>query len=770
MAKTNKEIENLYSFINAYKNVDKSLEDTKYCIDNKIKIHYAVDWSEVLAYISPNNSSQDKALASGLWESENKQKIRERLILHSIFNQPNSLIILPPHLVELRNYLKKSLNDIENNTFTKEQISEIEKNIHSNRDLKSIELIYNECRKEERSLTKHERLKVISYVKKNFDLLKYSETFTKIMQLKLLSQMIDSGKLIGLDIFFDKTGSDFIKFNSKFEDYAKFYYKEYRDALNYHYQKSIDSSNEEDFDSLRNKKYLDSLALSYIESINYNFSNDINVKHMLAFTSRDEKMLELLNDFGSVKFDKRWLSSSRNMESMKQVIDIESSSESLERFKFLDSLLEELEEFEIQLKEYINEPKPSFNLKDTISKDIKNTFTKFHQKSNIDYFLFENEMAELKKYLPENLGKNYEKIQSLISLVTANQLLKEELIDDFKDSSKLSNHINRIVVELKNFDVLIKEKQLESKESRSCKKSNFFGFGDEMDLNINLMTREGDRVTQMVFNNKETVQRSIIILNGVSFSQIKKRESEILIVASYLYAVSNRNDEALELLKELENRSIPEEILNEALIVKLIIFRRENRFTDGFEICNKILNSSKRDPRILHQLGILMWQALNSGEDINKISDIYKLEISKAEIINITKESFKNSGTNESLKINCINSLAYYYSEFDMLKSASSFIVKLESYMKLLEKNNSVPPRFYDTVGFYYYKKCFQFVNDKRVRTLLEQAITNFKIAVYSSSKVLYERELYLEHYNDAKMELRDWYFRPDYKKKMKYK
>src|SRR5215467_7777143 len=83
-----------------------AINDLHFTSDQNHTIRYAVDFSEIYAYVLPDETVQEFHLFVD--ESESKTDLIQRLALQRLFDElPEKLILLAPYAIELQGFLVK---------------------------------------------------------------------------------------------------------------------------------------------------------------------------------------------------------------------------------------------------------------------------------------------------------------------------------------------------------------------------------------------------------------------------------------------------------------------------------------------------------------------------------------------------------------------------------------------------------------------------------------------------------------------------------------
>jgi len=433
-------IHDYYRFGDTLRRVDNIINTTTELYTTKTKIFYAIDFSELYSYAFKFGDIE--SLEKGGWESSERLLIRERLTLEALFSKFGPLVILPPHVNELQEYIKSQTSNL--GAFFDYAFFNLIKNkiIKSNCFL-PLTLFLKEKISNKQTLAKEEIDNINNIIKDVFGEIKYFHSFIKLINLFKINRLFIKENLIGLKDFLITIENDtgfFLDLNEdQIANQSVIWYEEFLKVIS---KRSKAYKNPKEIIN----KERDAIACSYIKHINTAFrENEINA--YLSFVSRSNLTLDVLDLHAKEFYNGITFRPSRNLESIyfiNTLFDNKVRNEaSYSNFKkILQHLLNLREKYKTDRLDYIDDEEV-----DNISKDIEIVYNQLLDRSNIEIFLHEetSNYSELDKLLKSKEDKSiYNLYNSLISISQIDTEINSDLGKYLKNTNYLNSSINKL--------------------------------------------------------------------------------------------------------------------------------------------------------------------------------------------------------------------------------------------------------------------------------------------------------------------------------------
>lgn len=728
-----------YKFVQSLLIAQKSIKDTRFINENVIECNQIVDCSEVIKYCFPAIKSRKTGFSNIGSKHVPNILFRERLILDKLFNSKNKLIILPPHAEELMNFYNDKKNHLVSNRNSLEEISTLFNQDEFQNILKTI----TSLKRKKKPITGDDLNMIVDFLKNNFNILKSLESLESILGIKKFESLVKSKSIMTLQeyIEFKKLDVDIKEEIDEINKKSVFWYSLLEG--NHSYERELLNIN-------------DAISLGYIDHLN---SRLISKKQLFLFTSRSEFIMNLLFQYGSVKYENklkdvysasRRVSVARNYESLyfleRILVDKIHNKEN-----YLNHLIEKLN---FKLDKIEPNKINSLRIESDLLSDIKNEITELFEilehNENIESILLERSTENTNssgRYKKELVRNKYRKaIKTILSIFDYDK----DLIERLKNELEGTDSIDSVISDLNDYFFNIKN--IESRKALSevvSKKEfkkyratiDFIGVKGEMSARIILHDGEAIKKAKEIFGNKKS-KLSLVDKSKDFFLKVKDDNPEMLLIYGYLKAVDESYSDAIDILN-LINPSHGDSTYVEASYLKTIIFRKLESVENGIYFCIDVLKNKENEYRVLRELGVFIWLALKKNIKIANypyLHNNYPGEINIKTSIRITKECLKNSNDEDFLG-RCYNSLAYYYADINEVGQAKSYILKISdlSRGRGFEK---WPVRFIGTQGYVNYKLSLQKKDKSEKLSLLLKAKEDINKALKSNLLVSYERRI----------------------------
>jgi hypothetical protein len=734
----NNKIGSYYNYLNSIKRAKNALRLNEYCVNNKICVITSADFSEVLRYCYP--ASDFRGIETGVWESKEKLIIREKLTLDKLFNKFGKILILPPHVLELKNNFKHKIDNIlkaENIEFLKAFKVKLEEDSY----FQSIIKIIVESKERKFLFTREEKNKFNKFIKEKFGELKFLTSFENLIALKKYEHLKKTKSIITLDEYLNNLENE--RGISIEIDYDKIY----SDSVIWfeEFLKTKMYSHEE-----KESKQLDAIACSFISFLNGEFINRKS-NTFLTFVSRSTKMLNILDDYGKTFYNNEIFVPSRNLEAINVISNTFNGNIINEEFyrtfsKSTNALLQIRENYNYH--RFIQLPP---NKTEEILQSIENIYNYIIGIDNIGLFLNEKD-ANIK---PNNDNKDAFTI--LTSLLHIDNSIEIELLESLKDIKLFEKLVSSLNTELLSVPTELNVDKIIYFQEQNESIIEFHGVKGEMGSKIAISNPKIKDFAIKHFNLGSNDKTS------AKLSKIDiKKYPEMGLIYAYNYASEERYQLAINTLKSVRrNKYSSKKVGDDAVYMLLQIYRKLAMVRIGLKLCISHCNE-ERHPRLMREFGVLIWLAHKYGTQfLNKIKNDYERSIKRVFNIDISirssiflTEECLNKTMDKDLILRCLNSLTYYYLELDDLNKADETVQVLLERLEQIQDKNMIPPRFYDTLGYVLLKRSEKISNNEEKIKKLEAALNEFRKAYNEKNILLYEDDMIKEHIFATKIQI----------------
>ena len=726
-------LKNYDEYLHQVNNAILYLDEHSQLLDKQNKIIFAVDFSELVAYCFP--TSKIPNISSGPGEKEENIRLRERIALASLFTDYGTLLLLPPHKIELANFLKtvytrfhllssQYQNEIINLRNLILQDEEVVQILHNKNQISDIE-----------KLPESLRMKLISVAQKYFTKIKALETYSAITGVDKLQSLLNNKKVLFID---DLYSSVEIEDESLVRETRPWF-------LEFLSQRSRD---EQEY-----ANYLDAMACVYLSKINQYLIGSHRAE-LVVFLSRSAKMLDIIDTFMDLSFNNRRISITRNL----FFILFNDLCNPCSDVKRGDAIAQLKNDFAYLLKNCEGLYSKDMSLLNIIvfreiDKRIQDIYAILNDKINIE--LCQSEPGSV-QWTSDSDRDSAQLTQQLLSI----------LANIFETDDKIKNYIDKLLKQLSNrligfSDQLrngvksakyLQPSHIEEIASMESKRGCIFlvGLKGEMPTRIKFKNPDVIKLAKTIFQKEAGYSSPKSILQHITEIDSRNRlkpSAEYAILKSYLEACAGHWSSAQQALLGLSVRT--KEAKLEYLYYKTFICRKNEDTINGLKSCIEALSLNKKDPRILREFGVLIWQCYqHSQTDLLQGDDLLsKLDTSRENAIKLIKEALKYSNYDDELTLQCYNSLAYFYAESKEepdLKIAESYYKLIEAKQMDRAKHN---PRFLDTLAYINYKLALtEHNNPVHKKRLLTDALDAVNKAIESGGLIQKELNTVLKH------------------------
>jgi tetratricopeptide (TPR) repeat protein len=678
-----------------------------------------------------------------VWHQAASGEVLEQVTLDYLFNIFNELILLPPHKSELLNHLRRIHDSSHREKFDAKAFRAKLLGENKIAPLEAIAKMWN-VKKE---LSANDLKTVVDFIGRHYGEFKISELIDATAGVDLLQSLLEQGKVLMAEERFPNLDIDL---------------NELRINVVPWYQTFL----EERLTASEESNYHDAVACQIIQQIN---SNAVSKNEILVFVSRSTITLDILDRF-STKTQKEGaeLSLSRNLDSIAALAGAmaQPNNQTLEKsyvnsFKILlGSFLQRFEDFEISSGD-LRVIAPSVDLSDLKKlEEIGNEFNVVTVKiqSLINSGLFRAD---------KSLGKfNFSRMKQntimtfLISLLESEDSFVKEL-DRREEKTKeaidnLSVNIMQRYEGMKILPLAEYERIADQDSKKLAKTVPIYGIGGELALIVKFQTVRGARLARNLFK-RNLVTSTTQVTNAIDYRKIIDTEqsnnhsSDLDLLRAYLEAFLGNLSTAVTILEcAITNEQNSNQKL-EMLYALVFIHRKKEDTLRGLDICLKALSIDPDEPRLLRELGVLIWQSYNASRE--EVREEVKRIIGETPDVHLAIRYVTKSLKKRLVKehqFQCYNSLAYFYAEADEVKSAHNFLKQ----MLILQKDTDKwPARFHDTRGFVLFKSGLQTNGEQRKKKLFE-ALAEFERALEIGGIIGRELDTVLKHRFETMIEI----------------
>ncbi|MGD8778333.1 MAG: hypothetical protein PVH88_05155 [Ignavibacteria bacterium] len=691
------EIDNYINTISEYRDYLKSLQKALHDIkENDLlkqynyEIVYAIDFSELKPFCFP--FSEQKRLIKGLATSIEYSKYREKISHLSLFTEYDSLILLPPHKIELKRYLKNVRNEMNYVIHNYDDEYDILKNkfLQSDNFVNIKEILYEF--KDHALIDDIKRRVILEFIQQHFMSLNILSMIPLIHGIEKLDYLKSKNKIKYFEDEYDEIGIN--------EELLRKNAVPWYDSIC-----SIRSS-----DNKEHQNYIDALACVYLVEINEYYKKN-NVNKIIAIISRSMNLNKVLDTNAKRIISHHHYSLTRNLVSV--ILEYITTYDTMET---KDASIEILQkDIKCIMKTYESLNTKNVNIFDKIKlkethDQILNIYESIRRKENVSYYktgaIELNNFREITSYD----SKMFEQILSiLVSLLESDEKFEEQIRATLSDSSqKLIELSDALEENMKSVSNLKSIEKIINLEVKTRKNITLHGLSGEMPTSLNFSNEYAIKLANEIFSS--TISEFQIpsikqYLEKIKQIHIKHDSTELIILKSFLEACAGYWETALT---TLYNGTLPngEEHNIEVLYFKSFLCRKTEKTLMGIEACIHSFKLSQSDARILREYSVLIWQSYthNDNELLSDVAQAIGQKPTRQLALQYAEEALRIT-VNNQLKLRCLNSIAYYYAESD------NYIDILEAE-KILEKLNVsddsveiLPGRVYDTAAFIFYRK-----------------------------------------------------------------
>ncbi len=693
-------------YLSTLKDAFESVRQTTALENQNVNIIYALDFSEIFKFCFPFDESF--GIVSLPYENPGSIVLRERIALWNLFNLQNKLILLPPHRVELINKLRYEIdNIIPSFNVKKENFDALKKDILISNNFKELKKLIDKHNKKE-NLTSEETASLIKYIQDDYLLIKTIELISGAESVEKLRRIF-SNKIV-----------------EYFEDiFRNFYIDEIELAkrtVPWFDQFLIEFSYEGKNDKkVENEKFIDALSCVYLEEVNK--INDFKERTIVLFVSRSRKMLSILDNLFKIKLNNLEFTISRNLESI-TLLRLKRIWEETGKKQLWDNLMKnflELEKVYPLLNRYQNSNSEDISYKDKeliylALGNIDKIHNLLHSKENLKLFFLNKSRIYDKdlSYFEDTSVKTV--LKNLSNIIYSDESLLQHIIDKFNLTNnslvELSQHL------LTNLEIINKKNKISFTQiQKKIKTDNTFilgGISGELPIQLNIYNSHIRALSRkyLLHKEKQSINTYDDLINKLL--ELKKKDSDIEIdlVIAFSEACAGNLEQASYIIDTALESSTNEQTF-ELTYFKCFLCRKRELTLEGIKTSYYLDSNKQKDPRLLRETGVLIWQATflqSDSTDYKEICKILHLVPSKQLAQDIFLQALQNTKEdNLILKMSCYNSIAYILAESENLediKFAQKHFLEVEKIFKTsqFDDNEYWISRFYDTRAFINYK------------------------------------------------------------------
>jgi hypothetical protein len=693
-----------------------------------ISFEFCVDCSEIIRYCFPyENVPQEDTFTS-----QYSDFFRDRISLLYMFNSVESFYILPPHVFELKYFIDHVKSTINQNSLTI-LLSNAKHFINQKDSIKK--LISNEKSILEGHITEEIRKTILDSSEDFFLPINALESLFYIQQVDMLYELFANNKLK----LFDDDYHDLICDNEYIIAKCRPFYELYCNL-----RKGKDSSNYNDalasailleYNGYLKKQNKLGILISKSSVIFNEFDGMQKISsNVLKYSLIWNLEYFLIASFiGSLYFEEEKINSYSFLK--KELNILYKSYEMIDKYKGFGRVLSE--------KAFIQR--------------VENLDRLFIHLNNL--ILYKDKLSQREQpriISKEGINKQNE-IQKYYNL-----LLSINFDDDFQ--SQLAARIERATDKLKSLTTTLEE----SLDENHSFKDGVIKISTAGEF-VTLSGVRGEMPTLIWLRNKTVIKTAKEIFSNVgheiSFNSIKQlilskirsgEAKEYQLLLAYVEACLENWDNAITIIDNIGDEDIRKELLLECYYLKTFLCRKMENTNVGIQIANKGLSINDKDPRILREKAVLLWQVRKQTHQ-SKQFKISRKEISLSNITRIIIDAMQNitplypALSALRLKLRCMNSLAYLYAEYNSYK----YILKAEKIIKEMytlaeHDEEKFPSRFFDTIGYVYYKKSLLGVKQINKATrlkYLERSMKYYNKALLFKDLIRNENTIVISNY-----------------------
>lgn len=712
---------NYFFDLNDYKNyLDKyyesfeKLEESLELQKEKVEIVYFVDFSEIQGYFFP--LADIRKIEKKQWRSDNFEFFQFRVALSYIFEDIEKLFILPPHNIELNNYLNSFLHEI-----GLHKIMEAELN-------KEMLLFHGELKK-----------KISNYG--NFKDFYSKDQISNVITEEILIQLIEN-YYFRLKAFRNVTHMNGIATLNNYLNNSLLKYKVLEEQLNISTDitKILHDYKPWFYYLLKNRpghtdyaNYNDSLAAVYIHQFN-KYCIDNNIPKIGILITRARTLSSFIDNLNNIEFKKRKYSFTRGMEYF-IIFNLYTSLLKANRLDIFNILKKDFYDLRNDLIYSTTKEIPSSDWISNIIPRINNIIDALGNYRDLVTYLGDK---------VSNLPKiNFRRIalddiyNIFLNFLNENPSLENEIDKRQKETNKI---IKKLGVSLKSdLQEFSNSSSIEFKKIKRIRKGKLLrlkGLKGEMPTLITFRDINLSILVERIFTEQDIQTYNDIVIE-IKKESAKNYSPEFKLLESYIYACLERWEESVQIIDEsISKYHNNENLLLELYYLESFLCRKMENLYKGYEACINGLKIKSNDPRLLRERGVLIWQCYNSEQNriddfANKFNEIPNRELA----FEYVRQALENSKMyyGKELKLRCLNSLAYISAESNDYKDIVNYSEKyLDEIEKMEPSKFKLPSRFSDTKGFVKYRKCMlgknKLTKNKRVE-LLREAIKDIEFA-----------------------------------------
>lgn len=749
------QIKNYSSYLSALRKAYDSVTETRNLRGGRFRLHYITDFSEVVGFCFPFKKIH--GLETGDWETPHRLRLRERLALWNLFGRYGKLIILPPHRLELHNYVRRLREELRRGISRREDISDFRARILSAEKIIELRQLIQKW-ESTKMLSATERMAISDFIQDNYLELEVLRTIGNLNGLDTLRALIRNQSVVFVE--------DFIDLRIEEQEVKKGARVWYPDILRNRH------AEEKEYAS-----YLDAIACFFLEKINAVL---IPRGEFAMLVSRSKALLKVLDETGRVNLllnHQKDLQTNSGSELQEHKFSVTRNLDSI----LAESLIENLEakgaglssQFESNLKTVLTTYEAAKGSMSNDEEKLKNVIESIQELyetmiriDNYDLFRIPDDRGNVRlKYLEDTGIVNTMRV--LKAIVESDDQLSEEIETR---QMRLNEELKRLTSKLRNrFEKVRRIPQIDDLHRITVNEVNlgagsvfFRGIHGEMPTRIAFQNPRVLSLAKDLFeemkdpNSLDVISEYLTRINDAKQNDMFNEElQEYNLLYAYMEILVGNYEAALKRLADAIPRTKGKAKL-EMYYLTAFISRKKEYTVRGIESCVKGLKLSiSREPRILREKGVLVWQAQRSknSRTILEVNRLLNQSPTLTLSIQLTREALENTTEeDEILKYQCLNGLAYLYAESgepDEIKAALGYFKQLK---KEFPDQRGWPSRFFDTRGFIDFRaaQTGAFVGPRTIK-LLEAAIASFDIALERGGIMGQELLTVSQHRHDAK-------------------